>query len=436
VYFYEFAATSEERRSLATIRAGEYEGLERKLQDAAWAPDAGPARFDPRFGAPVVGAREFLIAYNVNLNTRDRRLANEIALDIRENGRLRRDSQGTIVVDEHGQQVRAPGRLKAVRAIGWYIEQYRQAQVSINLINYKVTPLHVVFETVRDEAEERGLLVTGSELVGLMPLQPLLEAGRFYLRKQGKSAGAPEREVVEMAIRSLGLDQLAPFDPEKKIVEYQFKRPGTLVSMPVERFADEVSSDSPAPGGGSVAALAGSLSAGLSAMVANLTVGKKGYEAVWQELSDLAERAQGVKDQLVRAVDEDTEAFNGVMAAMRMPKGTPEQQAARDEALEAGYQGAARVPLQTARACLEALRISLQVAQQGNVNSASDAGVAALMARAGVEGAVLNVLINLGSVKDDAFRTECATAAESLVLEATSLCEKALARVKATFGNA
>jgi len=436
VYFYEFAATSEERRSLATIRAGEYEGLERKLQDPAWAPDAGPARFDPRFGAPVVGAREFLIAYNVNLNTRDRRLANEIALDIRENGRLKRDKLGNIVLDEQGQQVRAPGRLKAVRAIGWYIEQYRQAQVSINLINYKVTPLHLVFETVRAEAEKRGLLVTGSELVGLMPLQPLLDAGRFYLRKQGKSAGAPEREVVEIAIRSLGLDQLAPFDPEKKIVEYQFRRPGTLVSMPVDRFLDEVSSDSPAPGGGSVAALAGSLSAGLSAMVANLTVGKKGYEKDWHELSDLAERAQSLKDQLARAVDDDTEAFNGVMAAMRLPKGTPEQQAARDEALESGYQAAARVPLQTARACLEALRISLQVAQQGNVNSASDAGVAALMARAGVEGAALNVLINLGSVKDAAFRDECVSGAESLVLEATSLCEKALARVKGTFKKA
>jgi glutamate formiminotransferase / formiminotetrahydrofolate cyclodeaminase len=436
VYFYEHAATSEERRSLANIRAGEYEGLELKLKDPAWAPDAGPARFDPRFGAPIVGAREFLIAYNVNLNTRDRKLANEIALDIRENGRLKRDKQGNVVVDDRGQQVRTAGRLRAVRAIGWYIEQYRQAQVSINLINYKVTPLHVVFETVREEAEKRGLIATGSELVGLMPLDPLLEAGRYYLRKQGKSTGAPDREIVEIAIRSLGLDQLGPFDPEKKIVEYQFKRPGALVSMPVDRFVDEVSSDSPAPGGGSVAALAGSLSAGLSAMVANLTVGKKGYEKSWEALSALAERAQRVKDQLVRAVDEDTEAFNGVMAAMRMPKGTPEQQAARDAALESGYQAAARVPLQTARACLDALRLALSVAQTGNVNSASDAGVAALMARAGVEGAVLNVLINLGSVKDAAFCEDCVKSSESLALEATSLCEQAIARVKATFTKA
>ncbi|RPJ69135.1 MAG: glutamate formimidoyltransferase [Acidobacteria bacterium] len=433
VYFYEYAATSEQRRSLADIRAGEYEGLERKLKDPAWLPDAGPARFDPRFGAPVVGAREFLIAYNVNLNTRDRKLANEIALTIRENGRLARDAKGNVVADEKGNQVRTPGRLKAVRAIGWYIEQYRQAQVSINLINYKTTPLHVVFETVREEAEKLGLIVTGSELVGLMPLLPLVEAGRFYLRKQGKSAGAPEREVVETAVRSLGLDQLAPFDAEKKVIEYQFRTRGPLMAMPVDRFVDEVSSESPAPGGGSVAALAGSLSAGLSAMVANLTVGKKGYEASWDELSVLAERAQDVKDRLSRAVDEDTEAFTAVMAAMRLPKATADQQAARNAALESGYQQAAGVPLQTARACLEALELSLIVAQKGNRNSASDAGVAALMARAGVEGAVLNVLINLGSVKDEEFKASCHHKSQALTAEAARLCEQVVNLVTAMF---
>jgi len=433
VYFYEYAATSEARRSLANIRAGEYEGLERKLQNPDWAPDAGPARFDPKFGAPVVGAREFLIAYNVNLNTRDRKLANEIALNIREGGRLKRDKAGDAVVDERGNQVKVPGRLKAVRAIGWYIEQYRQAQVSINLINYRTTPLHVVFETVREEAEKLGLIVTGSELVGLMPLQPLIDAGKFYLRKQGKSAGAPEREVVEAAVRSLGLDQLAEFDPDKKIIEYEFRKRGALVSMAADRFVDEVSSESPAPGGGSVAALAGGLAAGLSAMVANLTVGKKGYEAAWNELSDLAERAQAVKDQLVRAVDEDTDAFNAAMAAMRMPKSTPAEQAARNTALEAGYQQAARVPLQTAQACLDALKLSLVAAEKGNTNSASDAGVAALMARAGVEGAVLNVLINLGSVKDEPFKLACRTDTDQLVKEADALCGQVIARVRSTF---
>ena len=433
VFFYEYAATSEARRSLANIRAGEYEGLERKLQDPAWAPDAGPARFDPKFGAPVVGAREFLIAYNVNLNTRDRKLANEIALNIREGGRLKRDKAGNPVTDEHGNQVKVPGRLRAVRAIGWYIDQYRQAQVSINLINYKVTPLHVVFETVREEAEKLGLIVTGSELVGLTPLQPLLDAGRFYLRKQGKSAGAPEREVVETAVRSLGLDQVSECDPEKKVIEYQFRKRGALVAMDVDRFVDEVSSESPAPGGGSVAALAGSLAAGLTAMVANLTVGKKGYEADWGELSDLAERAQAVKDRLVAAVDADTDAFNAAMAAMRMPKGTAEEQAARNAALEAGYQQAAQVPRETANACLEALTLSLAAAEKGNRNSASDAGVAALMARAGVEGAVLNVLVNLGSVKDEAFKQACRTETDGLLKEAGALCEQVLARVRSTF---
>ena len=433
VYFYEYAATSEARRSLAAIRAGEYEALERKLQDPAWAPDAGPARFDPRFGAPVVGAREFLIAYNVNLNTRDRKLANEIALNIRENGRVARDASGQPLLDEHGKQVKRPGRLQAVRAIGWYIEQYRQAQVSINLINYKTTPLHVVFETVREEAEKLGLIVTGSELVGLMPLQPLLDAGKFYLRKQGKSAGAPEREVVETAIRSLGLDQLAPFDAEKKVIDYQFRARGPLVSMAVDRFVDEVSSESPAPGGGSVAALAGSLAAGLAAMVANLTVGKKGYDAAWAELSAMAERAQALKDRLLRAVDEDTEAFNAAMAAMRMPKGTPAEQAERDAALEAGYQQAARVPLDTAAACLEAIDLARLVAAKGNRNSASDAGVAALMARAGVEGAVLNVLINLGSVKDEAFKTTCRAETDDLSRQAGARCSEVLGIVRSTF---
>jgi glutamate formiminotransferase / formiminotetrahydrofolate cyclodeaminase len=433
VYFYEHAATSPARRSLADIRAGEYEGLGRKLQDPAWAPDAGPARFDPRYGASVVGAREFLIAYNVNLNTRDRKLANEIALTIRENGRLARDGRGNVVLDEQGRQVRKPGRLQAVRAIGWYIDQYRQAQVSINLIDYKVTPLHVVFETVREEAARLGLRVTGSELVGLMPLQPLLDAGRFYLRKQGKSAGAPEPELVELAVRSLGLDQLAAFDPQKKVIEYEFRARGPLVAMPVDRFVDEVSSESPAPGGGSVSALAGSLAAGLAAMVANLTVGKKGYEQAWEELSGLAERAQGVKDALVRAVDEDTEAFNAVMAAMRMPKGTPEEQAARDAALEAGYQHATSVPLASARACLEALKLAGIAASLGNRNSASDAGVAALMARAGVEGSVLNVLINLGSVKDAGFSERCRVETDGLVAEANERCARVVAEVKGTF---
>jgi len=433
VYFYEYAATREARRSLAVVRSGEYEGLARKLQDPEWQPDAGPARFDPRYGASVVGAREFLIAYNVNLNTRDKKLAHEIALNIREGGRLKRDAHGNPVVDAAGRQVKQPGRLQAVRAIGWYIDQYRQAQVSINLINYKVTPLHVVFETVREEAAKLGLRVTGSELVGLTPLQPMLDAGRFYLHRQGKSTGAPEPEIVELAVRSLGLDQLGPFDAQKKIIEYEFRTRGPLVSMAVDRFVDEVSSDSPAPGGGSVAALAGSLGAALSAMVANLTVGKKGYEPAWADLSDLAERAQRVATALVRAIDEDTEAFNGVMAAMRLPKTTPEEQAARAQAIDEGYQQAARVPLGTARLCLDAIHLAGEVAHKGNANSASDAGVAALVARAGVEGAALNVLINLGSITDDAFKQDCRRTVAALVDESSAQCDAIVAHVKGTF---
>ena len=365
VYFYEHAAASEARRSLANIRAGEYEGLADKLATPAWAPDAGPARFNARSGGTVVGAREFLLAYNVNLNTRDRRLANEIALNIREGGRARRDAKGEILRDAAGTSIKVPGRLKAVRAIGWYIEQYRQAQVSINLLDYNTSPLHVVFETAREEAEKLGLIVTGSELVGLTPLAPMLEAGRYFLRKQGKSAGVPERELVEIAVRSMGLDQVAPFDPAKKIIESHFAPAAPLMSMTAARFLDEVSTESPAPGGGSVAALMGSLGAALATMVANLTVGKKGYEGAWAELAGMAERGQALKDRLARAVDEDTDAFNRVMEAMRLPKGTPEQQAERSRAIEAANKAAADVPLETARLCLEAIELAATAAEIG-----------------------------------------------------------------------
>ena len=429
VYFYEHAASTEERRSLASIRAGEYEGLADKLAQAAWAPDAGPARLNARSGATVVGAREFLLAYNVNLNTLDRRLANEIALNIREGGRAKRDARGEIVRDAAGTSIKVPGRLKAVRAIGWYIDQYRQAQVSINLLDFTTTPLHLVFEACREEAEKLGLIVTGSELVGLTPLAPMIEAGRYFLRKQGKSAGVPERDLVEIAVRSMGLDQVAPFDPAKKIIEYHFTPAAPLMSLTVARFIDEVSTESPAPGGGSVAALMGSLGAALATMVANLTVGKKGYEAAWAELAALAERGQALKDRLARAVDEDTEAFNRVMEAMRLPKGTPEQQAERATAIEAANKAAADVPLQTARLCLEAIGLAAKAAALGNRNSASDAGVAALAARAGVEGATLNVRINLGGIADAAYTAKAAADAAALDADARRACDEVQARV-------
>jgi len=418
VYFYEYAATRPERRNLADIRAGEYEGLRQKLVNPDWAPDAGPAVFNERLGATVVGAREFLIAYNVNVNTRDQKLANEVALNIREAGRLKRDSQGQVVTDAQGRELRVPGRLKAVKAIGWYIEQYRQAQVSINLLSYRTTPLHEVFETSREEAAKLGLVATGSELVGITPLEPLLDAGRYYLQKQGRSPGLPERELVEIAVQSLGLAQLSPFDPDKRIIEYAVRVAAPLVSMTVERFVDEVSSNSPAPGGGSVAALAGSLGAALAAMVANLTVGKAGYESAWAPLSTLAERAQVLKAALLRAVDEDTKAFDDVLAAMRLPKLTEEQKAARSSAIAVAYEKATAVPLATARLCLQALELTEQAAASGNRNSTSDAGVGALLAKAGLDAALMNVRINLPSVKEGAFKT--ATLAEIAELQSKS----------------
>lgn len=418
VYFYEYAATRPERRNLADLRAGEYEGLRRKLADPAWAPDAGPAVFNARLGATVVGAREFLIAYNVNVNTREQKLANEVALNIREAGRLKRDAKGQVVTDADGRELRVPGRLKAVKAIGWTIEQYRQAQVSINLLSYRTTPLHVVFETTREEAAKLGLVVTGSELVGLTPLEPLVEAGRHYLRQQGRSTGLPERELVELAIQSLGLAQLSPFDPDKRIIEYAVRVAAPLVAMTVERFVDEVSSNSPAPGGGSVAALAGSVGAALAAMVANLTVGKAGYESAWASSSALAERAQALKARLLAAVDEDTKSFDDVLAAMRLPRGTEEDKAARAAAIAAAYEKATTVPLATARLCLQALELAEQAAVTGNRNSASDAGVGALLAKAGLDAAILNVRINLPSVRAGQFKT--ATLAEVAELQAKS----------------
>jgi len=430
VYFYEFAATSEERRSLASIRAGEYEALARRLDDPAWQPDCGPARFNPRTGAFVVGAREFLLAYNVNLNTSDRRLANDIALTIREGGRLKRDGAGNPVVGADGQQERVPGLLRAVRAIGWYIEAYRQAQVSINLLSFATTPLHVVFDTVRQEADRRGLIVTGSELVGMTPLAPILEAGRHYLRKQGKSSGVPERELVQTAIRSLGLDQVAAFDPEKKIIEYQFRDPSPLASSTVDRFVDDVSSESPAPGGGSVAALAGSLGAALAAMVGTLTVGKKGHEASWPEMAALAERAQQVKATLMHLVDEDTRAFNRVLEAIRLPRTAPDQAAEREAALEQAYRYAAEVPLETAELAVEAIALAREAADRGAQASVTDAAVGALVARAAVDGAALNVHVNLRSIRDDQFACEARARAEALVARARTLCDEAVARAE------
>ena len=422
VYLYEAAARRTERRNLATIRAGEYEGLAEKIKDRNWAPDFGKAVFNPRSGATVIGAREFLIAYNINLNTRDRRLANEIALDLRESGRAKRDRAGNIVKDKRGNAVKIPGKFKEVKAVGWYIEDYGRAQISVNFTNYKITPVHVVFDEAARLADKLGLRVTGSELVGLIPKEALLMAGRHYLEKQGKSPGAPEEELVRTAVISLGLSDVAAFDPRKKVIEAQFEEPGrALVGLSVRAFADEVSMDSPAPGGGSVAALCGALGAGLSAMVANLTVGKKGYEKVFGDLKRAAVAAQVLKDDFLRFVDEDTVAFNRVMDAFRMPKATGEQIRERDAAVEEASKGATLVPLEVLKRSVNLLRLAKEVAKKGNKNSVSDAGVAGLAAQAAADGAFYNIRINLAGLKDAAFKKATAREADELRKKAEQL---------------
>ncbi len=419
VYFYEEAATREDRRNLASIRSGEYEGLPEKLKDPAWAPDCGAPLFNPRTGATVIGAREFLIAYNIDLNTRDRKLANEIALNIRESGRAKRDADGDIVRVASGAPVKLPGRFPHVKAVGWYLEDYGIAQISINFTNYKITPIHLVFDEVRSQAAALGLRVTGSELVGLIPKEALLAAGRYYLEKQGRSAGVPEEELVRIAALSLGLSDVAPFDPKKKIIEYQFDAgPARLAGMTLREFANELSLDSPAPGGGSVAALCGALSAALSAMVANLTVGKRGYEKSFSELREAAAKAQDLKEECLRAVDLDTAAFNKVMDASRLPKGSPDQQAEREAALEAATREATLVPFRVLELSVDLLRLARTAAEKGNRNSVSDAGVAALAAKTAAEGAYYNIRINLPGLRDEAFRVRIRASADAFRADA------------------
>lgn len=425
VYLYEYAARSEARRNLAAIRAGEYEGLARKMADPAWAPDYGRA-FNPRAGATVIGVREFLIAYNVNLNTRDKKLANDIALSIREAGRLARDEDGTPINDASGAPVREPGLLPFVKAVGWYIDTYQQAQVSINLTNYKVSPPHVVFDAIRAEAEKRGLIVTGSELVGLIPLEALKMAGRHYLLKQSRSPGVSEEELVATAIRSLGLDQLGPFDPTQKVIEYRFRRlAGPLASLPVREFANVTASDAPAPGGGSVSALAGALSAALVSMVANLTAnGLSVYQRRKPEgagrflrMSNLAEEGQGLKDGLLSAIDRDTEAFNALMDAMRTKAESDEEKAQKKRRLAEATKGAAGVPLETMRLARRAAALSAAVVPEGNPNALSDAGVAAALAVAAAQGAWYNVCINLKGFDDAAYVETTMVEGERLLAE-------------------
>ena len=431
VYLYDQAATREEWQNLANVRQGEYESLKDRVGDPKWKPSFGPKELNDRAGATAIGAREFLIAYNINLNTRDKSYASDIASNLREHGRVKREGnthpfyiKGDIVFDKKGNKTNIPGLFKHCRAVGWYIEEYGRAQISINLTNYKVTPPHIVLEEARKQALERGLLVTGSEVVGLIPLEAMLMAGRYYLDQQLKSPGVPEEQMVATAIQSMGLRDVGSFDPDKKIIEYRFRKPGRLASLNQRDFVNELSSDSPAPGGGSVAALAGALSAALSAMVSNLTYNKKGYEEFNEEMKQVGVTGQTVKDFLLQAIDRDTDAFNQVMAAMRVPEEE------RGTALEEANKQATLVPLEVLRESLAALRIAKVAAKKGNRNTVSDAGVAGLMGRAACEGAFYNVMINLKGIQDSDFATSTRKQAEEYISEATELADQVSAAVR------
>ena len=401
VYLYEHAGSAPHRRNLAEIREGEYEACAKKLMDPLWQPDFGPCEFVPRSGAVVIGARKFLVAYNVNLNTLDKRLANRVAFDIRERGRMKRDANDRPVLDEHGQPVWEPGLLKAVKAVGWVIPEFGCAQVSINLTDLDVTPLHAAFDACDERARARGIRVTGSEIVGLVPRSVLLDAGRHYLRRMGRPMGVPDAVLMQTAIRTLGLSEVKEFDAKERVIEERLQIvPARLASMSLRDFTDELSSESPAPGGGSVSALAAAMGAALAAMVAVLSHTKKGFESKQERLDEIAVRTQFLKDQLLSAVDADTAAFDALLDAMRMPKGTPEEQSARDRAMADATVGAAEVPLGVLEKCPEVIELCSEVARIGMEASLSDAGVGAQVARAAAAGAYMNVCINLAVLSD------------------------------------
>ena len=428
VYLYEAAATRPERRSLADIRAGEYEGLARKLADPEWLPDFGPPEFLPRSGATVIGAREFLIAWNVNLNTRDKRLAQRIAEELREKGK--------IVKDAAGNRATVPGRFKELRGVGWYIEEYGRAQVSFNLTNHTVTPLHAVFDACRQVADTLGVRVTGSELVGLAPMEALLAAGDHYLQRQGRTTGVSVDERLRSAVISLGLGDLAPFEPAAKIVELRARSGARgLVDLSVAAFLDELGSDSPAPGGGSAAALCGALAGSLASMVGALSWSKKGMEAERPTLRALGERAQALKAWFLSAVDRDAAAFDDVLAAMRLPKKSDEERAARNQAIQRATLAAAAVPQEVLERTVAALELALAAAERGLAASVSDAGVAGACARAAAEGAALNVRINLSAIEDASARDTLLARQAAALAQAHKLADAVRTAVEARLGQ-
>ena len=424
-YYYENAANKEERRNLANCRAGEYEGLAQKLTDPNWLPDFGPAAFikAKTSGATAISARDFLVAYNINLNTTSTRRANAIAFDIRERGRIKREGDlvsGKIIKDSQGNPLNIPGSLKAVKGIGWYIEEYGIAQLSLNLTNISITPVHIAFDEACKKAEERGIRVTGSELVGLVPLQAMLDAAKYFLRKQNRSVGVNESELIKIAVKSLGLDDLKPFNPQERIIEYLLEEEDArpLVKMSLAAFAEETASESPAPGGGSIAAYVGAVGISLGTMVANLSAHKRGWDSRWQEFSDWAEKGMAYQEALLQLVDEDTAAFNKIMDAFGLPKGSDDEKAARQLAIQEATKYATEVPFKVLETAFKSMEVMQAMADIGNPNSVTDAGVGALCARTAIRGALLNVKINAAGLKDEAF-------AKDIVARGNAIAEKA-----------
>jgi glutamate formiminotransferase / formiminotetrahydrofolate cyclodeaminase len=429
VYCYEFAASEEKRRNLASCRAGEYEGLPQKLIDPEWKPDYGPAEFNQQVaktGATALSARNFLIAYNVNLNTTSTRLANSIAFDIREKGRIKRQGDsltGKPLIDENGNPVYEPGRLKGIKGIGWYIEEYGIAQLSFNITDITVSPVHKVFEAACQRAEIRGIRVTGSELIGVIPLQALLDAGKYFLHKQKRSAGISNEEILKIAIKSMGLDELAPFDPKNKIIEYlmEDQTQTKLINLSTNKFIQETASESPAPGGGSISACMGAMGAALGTMVANLSAHKKGWDDRWEEFSNWAEKGKTYLDQLLHLIDEDTKAFNAIMEAFKLPKENDEQKQQRAESIQKATRIAMDVPLKVMQLSIQSMEVIKEMAEIGNPNSVTDAGVGALAARSAVLGAGLNVKINANSLTDKKFVSEIIREVNDLEQKASQL---------------
>ena len=422
VYLYENAQPNKDRSNLSIIRAGEYEGFFKKIKLPEWKPDFGPNEYDAKRGATVIGAREFLVAFNINLNTTSTRRANAIAFDVREAGRVKREGDpltGKIILGPDGKAITIPGTLKSTKAIGWYIEEYGIAQISMNLTNTNITSVHKAFEEVSKSANEKGIRVTGSELVGIIPLKCLIDAGKYFLEKQERSTGIPEKELIKIAVKSLGLEELAPFKPEERIIEYLLKDNSSskLISMSLHAFADETSSESPAPGGGSIAAYMGSLGVSLATMVANLSSHKRGWDERWKEFSDWAAKGQAYKDTLLHLVDEDTIAFNKIMSALSLPKSTEEEKVNRTNAIQTATKYATEIPFRVMQTTFASMEIIKAMAEIGNPNSVSDAGVGALAARSAVMGAYLNVKINAAGLTDKKW-------AETIIADGAILQEK------------